>query len=137
MIISISGTIQETSVFDIPDPRGRRVIVDPHEVERINSMGVRAWIGFMTSLIERSPEVVVRRLPPVLVSQASMITSFLAGARVESFMSPWYCPNCEHTLEQQHAFTDPVPEALACPKCQSPMELDDDREAYMAFREAV
>jgi rubredoxin len=64
-----------------------------------------------------------------------MISIFLGNARIESFLSPWFCPRCENTLEQVHGFGDDIPRSIRCPKCGDHMELDWDRDAYLAFRE--
>ncbi|HLU67411.1 MAG TPA: hypothetical protein VKZ63_14095 [Kofleriaceae bacterium] len=133
--ITVAGAITEESKLEPPDPRGRRVVIDAQAVERINSMGVRAWMGMMERLCSRSPDVVVQRLPPVLVTQASMISNFLGRARIESFLSPWFCPACDNTHEQLHGFADALPQVLACPRCQGAMELDWAPEQYLAFRQ--
>ncbi len=134
VLIAIGGTLDEASEMPVPDVRGRRVVIDPQGVTRANSMGVRAWVEMMTELTARTRDIVVMNVPAVLVTQASMISTFFGGARVHSFMSPWICLNCETTLEQLHGGTDPVPQSIACPKCGSPMELDWDRDSYLAFR---
>ena len=135
VIVRLAGVISETSKLEVPDPRGRRVVIDPGAVERINSLGVRSWLGMMERLEASASEVVFMNLPPVLVSQASMISSFLGRARVETFLSPWICPSCDTTHDQLHRGTDPLPLAIACPTCQTPMELDWDRDHFTAFRE--
>jgi len=136
LLITVAGVVSEEARLEVPDARGRRVIIDARGVERMNSMGVRNWIDFIDSLQQQTPEIIIRHLPPVMVSQASMITTFIGRSRVESFLSPWYCPRCENTLEQLHAFTDDLPHSIQCPKCRSAMELDWDRDAYLAFRTA-
>ena len=136
MLITVAGVFSEESRLEVPDPRGRRVIIDTRGVTRMNSMGVRNWIDFVELLQQRSPEVIIRQMPPVMVSQASMITSFVGRSTVESFLSPWFCPSCENSLEQLHGFHDALPTSIACPKCRTPMELDWDRDAYLAFRTA-
>ena len=132
--IAVAGTLDEASEMPIPDVRGRRVVIDAQGVTRANSMGVRAWVEMMTELSARTREIVVMKVPAVLVTQASMISTFFGSAQVHSFMSPWICLNCENSLEQLHGGADPVPHSIACPKCGSPMELDWDRESYLAFR---
>jgi anti-anti-sigma regulatory factor len=136
MLITVAGVFSEESRLEVPDPRGRRVIIDTRGVTRMNSMGVRNWIDFVELLEQRSPEVVIRQMPPVMVSQASMITSFVGRSTIESFLSPWFCPRCENAVEELHGFHDPLPTSIACPKCRTPMELDWDRDAYLAFRTA-
>jgi hypothetical protein len=136
LLVTVSGVVSEASQFAVPDPRGRRVVIDARGVERMNSLGVRNWIDFIERLEMQSPDVVIRRLPPVMVWQAGMITTFIGRSRVESFLSPWFCPRCEATLEQLHGYYDEVPYSIACPQCRSPMELDSDRDAYLSFRTA-
>lgn len=132
--IVVGGVIDETSEMKPPDARGRRVVIDPSGVERINSLGVRAWIVLMEQLSQQSSDIVVTKMPAILVTQASMISTFLGTARVDSFMSPWICLSCDHAQELMHAGADPVPLSVPCPKCGKEMELDWDRESYLAFR---
>ncbi len=132
--IAVAGTLDEASEMPLPDVRGRRVVIDAQGVTRANSMGVRAWVEMMTDLSARTREIVVMRVPAVLVTQASMISTFFGIARIHSFMSPWVCLQCDNSLEQLHGGADPVPQTIPCPKCGSQMELDWDRESYLAFR---
>ncbi len=128
------GTIDESSALSAPRTGGRPVVIDGSELRRMNSMGVAAWVRFVADLSQQGP-LVLRRLSPMMVTQASMISSFLGAGQVESFLTPWVCPSCDTTSEQLHAFHDVVPASLPCPKCSAAMELDWDREAYLAFRE--
>ena len=132
--IAVAGTLDEASQMPIPDVRGRRVVIDAQGVTRANSMGVRAWVEMMTELSALTRDIVVMKVPAVLVTQASMISTFFGRAQIHSFMSPWICMNCDNSLEQLHGGADPVPQSIACPKCGTPMELDWDRESFLAFR---
>lgn len=132
--IQISGSIDEVSELTVPDARGRRVVIDAHRVHRINSLGVRAWVEMMEALSQQTADVVLVRMPALLLTQASMISTFLGNARVHSFTSPWVCLQCDHVQEETHEANDPVPETLPCPNCGSQMELDWDRESFLAFR---
>ena len=134
VLIEVAGSIDERSELAPPPARGRRVVIDAEKVGRINSLGVRAWIVMMEELAAATGDVVVRKLPAVLVTQASMISTFLGNARVESFKTPWICMSCENSLEQLHGGSDPVPQSIQCPQCGQPMELDWDRPSYLAFR---
>lgn len=128
------GTIDEGSALSAPRTGGRAVVVDCAEIRRMNSMGVAAWCRFVGELTSQGP-VVLRRLSPMMVTQASMITSFIGRATVESFLSPWICPACDATHEQLHGYKDELPESVPCPKCKAAMELDWDRESFLSFRE--
>lgn len=128
------GTIDESTQLSAPRTNGRPVIVDGAEVRRMNSMGVAAWVRFMAELTQQGP-LKLRRLSPVMVTQASVIASFLGGGEIESFFSPWVCPSCEAESEQLHGFRDALPSSIPCPKCGAAMELDWDRDAFLAFRD--
>jgi anti-anti-sigma regulatory factor/Zn ribbon nucleic-acid-binding protein len=129
------GTIDETSALGAPRTGGRPVAIDCAEIHRMNSMGVAAWCRFIAELTSQGP-VLLRRLSPMMVTQASMISSFVGRAQVESFISPWVCPKCDHGLELDHAYRDEVPQSTGCPKCGTAMELDWDRDAFLEFRKA-
>jgi len=129
------GVISERIELDAHRvPPGRPVFLDTGDVRNINSLGVRNWIRLLDALCQKAPEVAIRRLSPVLVLQASMITTFLSQARVESFLVPWCCVQCDHMMDTVHAIDDELPATRKCPKCAGAMELDSDRDAYLAFR---
>lgn len=136
LLITIGGAITEETRLEVPNVRGRRVVIDTRGVERMNSMGVRNWIDFMDRLHAQTRDIVIRHMPPPMVSQASMISTFTGHSRVESFLSPWYCPACDNTVEQLHSFGDELPFTIPCTRCRMPMELDWDRDSYLAFRSA-
>ena len=136
LLLTVRGTITERSELNAPNVApGQRVILDPSGVNHINSLGVRAWIEFLGAVCGRTQDVVIRQLSPALVLQASMISTFLGCARVESFVTPWVCTSCDAEAEKVQAISDPIPEALPCATCGGEMELDSDPEAYLSFRE--
>jgi hypothetical protein len=133
--ITLSGVISERSEMSVSKvPPDRRVIIDAGGVLNINSFGVRTWVNFVAGVVKQAPGVTVRRLPPVLVTQASMIANFLAGVRVESFFSPWCCIECDHEALQLHQVNDVLPDTVSCSECGGEMEFDGIRESYLAFR---
>jgi hypothetical protein len=137
LVITVTGMISERSVLAVPNVApGQRVIINPSAVNHINSLGVRMWIEFVNGLCGRSQDVVVRQLSPALVLQASMISTFLGCARVETFVTPWVCTACDAEEEKVQGISEPIPDELPCPKCGGVMELDSDPEAYLAFRSA-
>ena len=74
------------------------------------------------------------RVPPVMVSQMSMISNFMGHSRVTSVLTPYLCPKCstEH-LELVDVGEGRQPhfaESISCPKCKAAMEFDDVREMY-------
>jgi hypothetical protein len=133
--IVMSGSISERTTFDLGQPPAPQVFIDASGVQRINSMGVSAWIRFVNGLGKQGIQVTVRRLSAALVSQASMISSFLGGATLESIMAPYYCPECENAVDQPFGANDEIPASIPCPKCNAEMEFDDNMEAFLAFRQ--
>lgn len=134
-VLTPTGTISESTDLVPPERVGTAIVVDGSRVERINSMGVRNWLAFMKALERFGVPIMAVRLSPALVIQASMISTFLGSARVESFLAPYFCPDCEHTEDRPFGVTDDLPEAIPCPKCGSEMEFDSERDAYLAFRD--
>lgn len=136
VVITVSGMVSERSELTPPNVApGQRVIIDPAGVNHINSLGVRIWIEFVDALCGRTQDVVIRQLSPALVLQASMISSFLGCARVESFITPWVCASCDAETLKVQDIASPLPDTLPCTSCGGVMELDSDPEAFLAFRE--
>ena len=136
--IVLTGFISERAEMDPARVTGRgRCIIDAGGILSINSFGVRTWVNFLDSICRTFTEVCIRRLPPVLVCQASMIPNFLGCARVESFFTPWCCRECGHETLKLQAFADHIPETGFCPECAGETEFDDIRDSYLAFREWV
>ena len=113
--VTMQGSITERTVLEPPAPLGQHLIIDCAGIERINSMGVRAWIQFFENLGTLGVPVTLRRLSPALVLQASMISSFLGRAEVESFFAPYYCGTCEHAEDRLFRARDEVPERSSVP----------------------
>lgn len=133
--LHLRGMISEIVELDASKaPPGRPVVMDVGEIKNMNSLGIRNWVRFLDALCDKAPQVVIRRLSPMLVFQASMISTFLSRARVESFLSPWCCVECEHTVELLHRLEEDIPQSIPCPKCKSSMEFDSDFDSYQTFR---
>ncbi|HET6612861.1 MAG TPA: hypothetical protein VFG83_12765 [Kofleriaceae bacterium] len=134
--MTLAGIIDETAdLSPAVAPPGAPVIIDAGAVENINSLGVRGWVHFIDALCAQSPTVILRRLSPVLVIQASMISNFLGTAAVESFFTPWFCNQCDNDYSELYAIDAVIPQAVTCPRCQSAMVLDGDRDSYLGFRQ--
>jgi hypothetical protein len=96
-LFRVAGPIDETSKFPAPRNLAQTpVVVDAVDVERVNSVGVAAWIGFFATLTSQSPQVPMldpshvwtmqlrtmpappdRRIPPAL------------GSATAPWPSPW------------------------------------------------
>lgn len=134
-MVHLTGMITESVDLEPSAiPAGRPVVIDTAGVDHMNSLGVRNWIRFIEALCRQSASVSLDNLSPMMVFQASMISTFLGGATVRSFQSPWVCDECDHSTVLAHQLQEPIPESIACPKCKSSMEFDSDLDSYQSFR---
>jgi len=132
--IVVAGSITERSNLIVPEVVGPKIQIDTRGVTRINSLGVANWIRYMAKLKVLNVPVFISPLSVTFVTQAGMISNFLGSAKVENFLAPYYCPDCEHTSEELYAIDAEVPKNIPCPSCQSTMEFDDEIESYLGFR---
>ncbi len=133
--VTVTGIISELATMDANDiPASRNVIIDGAGVLSINSFGVRTWVNFLEAVCGKADDVVVRRMSPALVSQASMISNFLSSAKVESFFTPWCCMECGHEPLVLQQLKDKIPDEGKCPECDGTTEFDEIRDSYLAFR---
>ena len=132
--IVMAGNISERAVLEVPAISGQLIQIDTAAVDRINSLGVGAWIRYLSKLCEQGVPVVINPLSVALVSQATMISNFLASAKVETFLAPYYCPSCEHSREELYKFQDEVPATIKCPECSEAMEFDDELKTFLSLR---
>lgn len=134
-MVKMVGMITESVDLDPSKiPAGGAVIIDTAQVNHMNSLGVRNWILFMEAVSERSQSVSLDNLSPMMVFQASMISTFLGSAKVRTFQTPWVCDECDHATVLTHELQEAIPESIPCPKCKSPMEFDSDLDSYQSFR---
>jgi hypothetical protein len=134
--VTIIGVIDEHTDLTPLNALGGRVRFDLHGVRRINSMGCRAWTEAIKDLSSRAQMTFARCSPPI-VDQLNMIHGFFSGGRVESFYGSMVCPTCD--TDQLHLFDfEAVRDhgsltEVRCPKCSTPMELDDLEDQYLLF----
>ena len=132
--VSVQGAISDKVTLDATAiPPKKIVVLDVSGVIRINSYGVRTWCVFLSDLCDKSKSVHLEGVPPVFVQQANMIRSFFASATIDSFFTPWCCPECESEENILHRVNDTIPETTPCRECKADMEFDDIRDAYLSF----
>jgi hypothetical protein len=135
VLLQLSGVLDETvRLTDLVPRLGQQITIDLGEVKRINSIGVLAWLRFMRQMNGR--KVMLRRCPPAVVEQMSMILGFRGSARVESVLAPYVCPKCHadrfEVIAAKEAAQGRAP-ARTCGNCGGPTRLDDDEpERWLA-----
>jgi hypothetical protein len=116
-----------------------RVMFRLQDIERINSMGVHKWIGFMRSLPAITDLVLIHCSYP-FVQQMNLTYGFAGNARVESFYAPYACEHClrEQTrlIANDASIEEPqqLLSSVACPGCGHTMQLDEHPDRYLLFR---
>src|SRR4051812_27746126 len=76
--VSLSGIIgPDAQLQSAVGPVPREMHVFSSGVSRINSVGVKEWIGYFTSLRAKKTVLKFHELPPHLVQQTSMISNFV------------------------------------------------------------
>lgn len=138
MVFRLHGVVDEFADLsalthgDLPE-----LELDLHDVRRINSFGVRAWIEVMRQ-IPREVRVRFCKCSPPVVEQCNMVTAFSGHAEIVSFYAPMICEPCDEQLdilvdsESCRARGNTLPRT-PCPSCQRDMEIDDLEEQYLLF----
>lgn len=140
--IVLKGVVDERAPAVLAEVKaivGPKVVFDFGGVRRINSLGVRAWIQLMKSLVGR--EIVLRRCTPAIVEQLNALRDFGGQARVESVLAPYLCERCGEVRFEDVLIggelkagksVDQAP-PRSCKSCNSPMQFDDLPERYFQF----
>ena len=104
---------------------------------RINSIGVREWMDFVTGLAPR--KVRLERCAPVFVEQLNAIANFTGGAELLSVLASFECENdgdvtnVEVTIDDARQQKLPAPPA--CNKCGAIMiPAQEDAQYYRFLR---
>jgi hypothetical protein len=138
--VEFSGDIDETADFALLRQRlSGLVVFHLAGVRRLNSMGVRAWMGFVRDL-PNVTELTFAHCSPAIVVQLNMIRNFPGPAKVRSLCAPYICESCDREEYQlldvavhfPNGYEGTMP-GLICDRCEAPMEFDDLPERYLAF----
>ena len=138
--VFLMGSIDEHAPLEeqfriLDQTPGDPLIVNLQGILRINSIGVRRWIPFITRL-GQTRRVRVEAMSYPLVMQANMLMNLMAGVRIASCMAPYFCATCEAnrmilvTAEEVAPHRPPPPRS--CPECGTPMEFDE-LDNYFGF----
>ena len=135
--IVLSGDIDEKCAFDaLLDDVKDGTVLDLSRVERINSVGVRLWLGFIQAIEAKGCALTMRGCSVAVVQQLNIIARFAGAARITSIHAPFLCPQCDTSATKVVTLGGDIEPQLhhACPNCKTPMEFDDIPQAYFAFR---
>jgi CheY-like chemotaxis protein len=138
--VVLHGDFTEITDFDLLRTHiGARVEFDLSGVRYMNSSGVRNWAAFLRLLKETDYSFV--RCSVAFTSQAGMVPAVIGKGRIESFLAPYHCDECDRSEErllQTAALTVPapaIPPRFRCSQCGGELSFDDVAERYFAFLE--
>lgn len=113
-----------------------RATLDLSGITRINSSGVREWLGFVRS-VPPDKRLILERCPVIFVDLLNIIREFAGPATIRSVYVPHLCKGCgqpRDCLVDLPLKSEAVPPAReACSKCGGKLEPDVDVETFFAF----
>jgi hypothetical protein len=144
-LLSFKGNINEDAELVLPkllQEIKKDTIFDLYEITGVNSCGIRAWVHFIRGIEKNNLKLIFRRCPPEIVSQINMIPNFKGKGIIESVYAAYLCPSCQaeslHLFEQGRNMPSAPSDSLEevfCPKCRSPMEMEELEEEFFAWIE--
>lgn len=140
--VALAGPVTELANFTKLKSIGNVARFDLSGIDRMNSLGVRAWCHFVRDAEAAGVALTFERCSPVIVEQISMISNFFGTkSQVASLLVPYYCEGCgtEHTQLVERTPNTPmqVPEQNTCPKCGKPAAVDEPENMYAALSQSL
>ena len=140
--VALSGNVTELADFTPLLKLRGPLRVDLGAIDRINSLGVRGWIQFVRDCEATGLDPSFERCSPVMVQQVSMISNFMGSSpRVTSLVVPYLCPTCNaeefQLVDIAGGARRAVQPTIPCPKCKSPMQIDELEEMYESLFEKL
>lgn len=140
--VSLSGEIDEHSDFSgLTKHNSRIVYMDLHDIQRLNSSGVRKWVWAIENM--KDSEIHYINCSIAIVEQLSMVPEFIGKkSSVESFDARYVCEECNSThiitlvvgydIEPGLPHYDEGPQK-DCPSCKGKLEFDHNPDSYFFF----
>ena len=137
--VTLKGEIDESvnllTLLGEPVPKMHFVL---KEVNRINSMGVKAWLTYVKICLDKGTQMVLSECSPVIVEQLNLISNFAPANSVVSLYAPFSCEECNSEFVALYQAADVKArkvnlEKTKCPGCGGAAELDDSPEMFFAF----
>ena len=139
LYIRLSGSVDESTNFDsLVGPVPAELIVNCKEINRINSVGVKAWIKFFSNCSSRGVKIKFLECSTSIVEQLNMISNFNCLGVVESIYVPYACSTCKKELLGLYKTEDikknnSQAPSMDCGQPQCKAEFDDIEEEYFSF----
>ena len=141
LTLRISGSLEENVNFDkliLDIPDNSELDIFCKDVNRINSVGVKAWIKYFQSLNARKIKFNFFDCSVQIVEQINLISNFVCGGQVQSICIPYVCTACKIELIVLFKVSDlkqlkMLPPEVKCNKCGKNAFFDDFPKEYLGF----
>lgn len=113
----------------------RSVIFDCEGIEKVNSIGVRHWLGFLDKL-SKVHVFRFRNCGESFMDSALMIPGFTRNAPIDSFYVTLSCPDCSNESRMYISVAENKShgnDKMTCEKCGNQMEYPSDFEEQLVL----
>lgn len=139
LVVKLTGSVEENVNFEqLIGAPPEELEVNSREIQRINSVGVKAWIKYFQTCQAKGTKLTFSECSTVIVEQMNLISNFTCGGSIKSVYVPFLCSQCQseliglfETANLKQIITKPM--ALKCSKCGGKAEFDDIAEEYFTF----
>lgn len=139
-VVKLEGVLDEDNELDnlIEKIGAGMALINLAGVERINSIGARDWVNWLTSIEAKGIRPVLICCSPAVVEQLNRIKNFAGSATVKSFHVPYHCAVCNLDklllvhVSEMGALPHRAPKC-SCDSCGGPMTFTDESGTYFAF----
>lgn len=139
-LIKLAGVLDEHNrLGDLMEKVGAgTALINLSGVERINSIGARDWVRWLSSIEARGIKPVLIACSPAVVEHLNRTKNFAGNAIVKSFQIPYHCATCdlEKLLLVYVADMSESPNAApvcTCDGCGGEMTPTVDLGSYFTF----
>ncbi|RYZ55734.1 MAG: hypothetical protein EOP07_13650 [Proteobacteria bacterium] len=115
------------------------VVLNMQLVEYFNSLGIRAWAGFIKQLAP-GRTLAYTHCPPDFINQINMMPLLAQSVSILSFAAEFICPDCNHSQRESFDATQSKAgilaafEKVSCSHCAAGMFPDEDPETILYFK---
>jgi anti-anti-sigma regulatory factor len=139
LTVRMTGSIEESVDFDklIGSPPAE-LVVSTKGVNRINSVGVKAWIKYFQSVTQKGVKLRFIECSTAIVEQINLISNFTSGGEVESIYVPFTSEDDHSELVGLFKVSDLIKLNFEIPPLKNPKTganavFDDIPEEYFGF----
>jgi anti-anti-sigma regulatory factor len=141
--VSLAGTVDETTdFFSLIGSQKGPIVLDCSRIDRINSVGVKAWMKYFSALRDQKVKFVFEKISPAIVDQLNFLHNFTCGGKISSMLLPFKCTSCKNNfvvsikIEDALKLANAVP-PVKCSQCGASSEFDDIASEYFEFIKGV